>query len=105
MNVTKAYRKREVLCERCGKVLHRNTPEKFTNCFECRRVLAAKQRERDQHNKSYECALLPSPSKYKGVRPCAQQLSEKCLKKFLSPDRRAVHCCPPCRHVQLLQGD
>jgi hypothetical protein len=94
MNVTLTY-----LCVRCNDVA---VEAKGFRCEACRLAHAAYQKKYDARKKLGN--EKPCINPYRGMRPCSQRMSENCLKTFLSPDRRAVHCCPPCRHMQLLQS-
>jgi hypothetical protein len=79
------------VCINCGE----KADGQWLRCFTCRQdELAARQ--------GFTGEPTPKPSPYAGERSCSQQMSENCTKTFMSPDRRAVHCCPPCRHMQLL---
>lgn len=95
MNALKgASRKRQKpigVCIDCGGVPF----GQWLRCLTCRQdELAARQ--------GFLGEEKPLETAYRGMRKCSQGISENCLKTFMSHDKRAIHCCPPCRHAQLL---
>ena len=104
MNGTVEARKARGVCIWCEGKLDGNS----TRCINCRQKHAKAARESAKARGTYRHIRLEADldkSPYAGTRPCSQQLSERCKKVFMSPDRRSVTCCEPCREVQLRQDD